>query len=492
MPGSNLDYGTVRKTAKMIGSLYWLRKKSPTLKQRMTALVYNGQLILYRNGKNPQVPELIVPLFGAEIFEAIDQSLRFCIHSHEFEALDEDERREWIEELSKHTDEDYDILDGVDEDDLGHETDLFYEENLGEDGDDGESSIYEEVGDASSSATSNKLIYDVPKKIDNSPTPPPPLPTRMFNRMDPMPMEDDFPPPPPDFKPLPPPPPPDHELKLTTTKSIPPPPPLPKITTAVSKPIKMIPPPPPPNCSKIQIFTKGSFKITNNIVPGGGGSGVKLSRTHSAKESLSQLSNKLSPASLLSGHKKESNQQNGGGRSQDPPAAPNKKPVVFDEELKLKLLDKKSSSVDIDEVLKKEKTMTTARRKSDEIEDELDAILRRRRNQISTPNLQRKQLHSEDEIDADDNDMIMSNSQSQNSLTSSLKKSASMRITVSSSALSNFATLPRKPKPPMGISNRMKPKLPDKKPSLFMRSDSLRIQPSWSARISSGKMRVLL
>ena len=47
----NLEYAVVRKSAKMIGSLFLLNRQCPTVKQRTTAVIHNAKLMLYNNGK---------------------------------------------------------------------------------------------------------------------------------------------------------------------------------------------------------------------------------------------------------------------------------------------------------------------------------------------------------------------------------------------------------------------------------------------------------
>ena len=90
----------------MIGSLFLLDRQFPNVKQRTTALIHDRKLILYHNGKNPQVPLVIIDLLEATVIEGIEAtSARFCIieeqtHTkHEFEALDVQERSEWVIEL---------------------------------------------------------------------------------------------------------------------------------------------------------------------------------------------------------------------------------------------------------------------------------------------------------------------------------------------------------------------------------------------------------
>ena len=100
----------VRKSAKMIGSLFLLNRQCPTVKQRTTAVIHESRLILYNNGKNPKIPLLIIDLNEATVIGGIEAAnCRFCIidgatqAKHEFEALDEDEKSEWINELEKGT-----------------------------------------------------------------------------------------------------------------------------------------------------------------------------------------------------------------------------------------------------------------------------------------------------------------------------------------------------------------------------------------------------
>merc|ERR1712223_180620 len=76
----NLEYAVVRKSAKMIGSLFLLNRQCPTVKQRTTAVIHNAKLMLYNNGKNPKVPRLIIDLAEeAEIIGGIEANCRFCI-----------------------------------------------------------------------------------------------------------------------------------------------------------------------------------------------------------------------------------------------------------------------------------------------------------------------------------------------------------------------------------------------------------------------------
>ena len=108
----------------MIGSLFLLDRQFPNVKQRTTAVIHTGKLILYHNGKNPQVPLLIIDLLEVKVIEGIElTNARFCLieernHTkHEFEALDVQERAEWVNELNKRANggssgnSDYDALD---------------------------------------------------------------------------------------------------------------------------------------------------------------------------------------------------------------------------------------------------------------------------------------------------------------------------------------------------------------------------------------------
>ena len=61
---------------------------------------------MYHNGRNPKTPLLLVDLEASVIIEGIEANCRFCIidgsqTKHEFEALDEEERAEWVTELLK-------------------------------------------------------------------------------------------------------------------------------------------------------------------------------------------------------------------------------------------------------------------------------------------------------------------------------------------------------------------------------------------------------
>ena len=113
----------------MIGSLFLLDRQFPNVKQRTTAVIHTGKLILYHNGKNPQVPLLIIDLLEVKVIEGIElTNARFCLieernHTkHEFEALDVQERAEWVNELNKRANggssgnSDYDALDDAIED----------------------------------------------------------------------------------------------------------------------------------------------------------------------------------------------------------------------------------------------------------------------------------------------------------------------------------------------------------------------------------------
>ena len=97
----------VRKSAKMIGSLFHLNRSCPTLKQRTTGVIFGNKLILYHNGRNPKTPLLLLDLEAASVIEGIEANCRFCVidegsqTKHEFEALDEEERAEWVTELLK-------------------------------------------------------------------------------------------------------------------------------------------------------------------------------------------------------------------------------------------------------------------------------------------------------------------------------------------------------------------------------------------------------
>ena len=101
-----LEYAVVRKSAKMIGSLFLLNRSCPTMKQRTTGVIFGGKLILYHNGRNPKTHLLLLDLEASMIIEGIEANCRFCIidgsqTKHEFEALDEEERAEWVTELLK-------------------------------------------------------------------------------------------------------------------------------------------------------------------------------------------------------------------------------------------------------------------------------------------------------------------------------------------------------------------------------------------------------
>ena len=101
-----LEYAVVRKSAKMIGSLFLLNRSCPTMKQRTTGVIFGGKLILYHNGRKPKTPLLLLDLEASMIIEGIEANCRFCIidgsqTKHEFEALDEEERAEWVTELLK-------------------------------------------------------------------------------------------------------------------------------------------------------------------------------------------------------------------------------------------------------------------------------------------------------------------------------------------------------------------------------------------------------
>ena len=90
----------------MIGSLFLLNRQCPTVKLRTTAVIYERKLILYNNGKNPKVPRQIIDLSEAVIIGGIEANCRFYIVDsaqvkHEFEALDEDERGEWVNEMER-------------------------------------------------------------------------------------------------------------------------------------------------------------------------------------------------------------------------------------------------------------------------------------------------------------------------------------------------------------------------------------------------------
>lgn len=110
----------------MIGSLYLLDRHCPNKKQRTTAVIFSQKLILYQNGKNPQVPLLIIDFdHSASVIEGIDANSRFCVakgrEKYEFEALDDEERSEWVNELKKlysdhssNSKYDYDLLEDDD------------------------------------------------------------------------------------------------------------------------------------------------------------------------------------------------------------------------------------------------------------------------------------------------------------------------------------------------------------------------------------------
>ena len=126
----------------MIGSLFLLDRQFPNVKQRTTAVIHTGKLILYHNGKNPQVPLLIIDLLEVKVIEGIElTNARFCLieernHTkHEFEALDVQERAEWVNELNKRSNgessgnSDYDALDAIE--DFQHQVILLEIKGLG-------------------------------------------------------------------------------------------------------------------------------------------------------------------------------------------------------------------------------------------------------------------------------------------------------------------------------------------------------------------------
>jgi hypothetical protein len=403
----------------MIGSLFLLDRQLPNVKQRTTAVIYDSKLILYNNGKNPQVPLLMLNLAEATINEGIEKSERFCIclnHTvYEFEALDLDERSEWVYELTKrskdgchlfdHDDasDEYDILD--DDEDKGYD----------EDG----SSIYEEVGEAS-------RIYDIPKRMEEdnprSLSPPPPLPLRVLkvetNN------EEDFPPPPAfEDSPIP--------------HVVPPPPPMPK-------PTKMIPPPPPPNSNKIQIFTKSSFKAVSSITN-------KKQQPPQPPTSRSKKTSASSTTSCSSSGKPSEKFVLRNRKNYSSSSSSSEPVIIFEDELKQKLLQNiaKKSFLDIDETTFR--NQHRAKKDQPDMEEELKAILDKRRQQLLSTN-----------------SLSPSNS--------NFRKTASFRLPPPDK---KFDSLPPKP------STLKKPKLPEKKP-LFVRSDSLKIH-SWNHRLSTGK-----
>ena len=107
---ADLEYAVVRKSAKMIGSLFLLNRSCPTMKQRTTGVIFDRKLILYHNGRNPKTPILLLDLEASMIIEGIEANCRFCIidgsqTKHEFEALDDEERAEWVTELLKQQDD---------------------------------------------------------------------------------------------------------------------------------------------------------------------------------------------------------------------------------------------------------------------------------------------------------------------------------------------------------------------------------------------------
>ena len=76
------------------------------MKQRTTGVIFGNKLILYHNGRNPKTPLLLLDLEAASVIEGIEANCKFCVidvhqTKHEFEALDEEERAEWVTELLK-------------------------------------------------------------------------------------------------------------------------------------------------------------------------------------------------------------------------------------------------------------------------------------------------------------------------------------------------------------------------------------------------------
>lgn len=523
-----LEYALVRKSAQMIGSLYLLNRQCPTVKQRTTAVIHNARLMLYNNGKNPKVPRLIIDLTEAfAIIGGIEANCRFCIvdgsqTKHEFEALDEDERAEWVTELEKCRDFS-DSGNGIEVEDLEME-------DIG----DYESSIYEEVGPI--------LIYDVPKNSlnsstaprpssasdppasmstseapPNSLTPPPPLPMRTLRIEHDSNTDADFPPPP-AFEdtlmqhrhhggpPLAPPAPPaqqhtcsskilvDPNAKKNTASMItnnfhtalseyqappPVPPPLPKpnLVNSFTLPknqgsVKMIPPPPPPNSNKIQIFTKSPLKA-------------------------------LKAAAAASGHKSHSSSTT----SDKPPKSPHqsskkRESFNFDEELKQKINSKKNS-VDFDESIIfssrhnlggcRDRGQTSASTASiatatSSNEGELEAILKKRRERLfSSPELinlgRNSSFRPQNEAEKSTAASTASSVSTSSTTASLLRKTSSFRFGGGSlSEAGKFNTLPHRFNT-TAASN--KPRVPDKKPTVFVREHSLKLQQSWS-RISAG------
>lgn len=415
-----LEYAVVRKSAKMIGSLFLLNRQCPTVKQRMTAVIFDAKLILYNNGKNPKVPKLILDLTDSTIIGGIEANCRFILVDnstqikHEFEALDEDERAEWVTELGK-SQEQVTESSGIDT----------YSDTYGGD----ESSIYEEVGsmliyDVPKTAKSSSSAFDASETNHDSLTPPPPLPLRSKFEVNKESDEADFPPPP-AFE--------DTSMggssKVVLVVPPPPPPPKPLAPPAPPTSLKMIPPPPPPNSNKIQIFTKSPLKA------------FKVSKASSTQSS----SNSNEPVK--------------------------KKVETFDEELKQKLIAKKSNIFDESLVLKN--------RKMDEgrVEAELEAILKRRREKLLSAGgssetsflMSRKSsFHLKDDDDQRSSFRSLDHRQSNNS--------------------TKFNTLPHRFKPPAMLvsssaASSSKPRVPEKKP-VFVREHSLKLQ-SWS-RMSAG------
>ena len=207
----------------------------------------------------------------------------------------------------------------------------------------------------------------------------------------------------------------------------------------------MIPPPPPPNSNKIQIFTKSLNAITKPT----------KNKLKSSFRSVSPpiINKSLRPGKSFDLHINSSKKEATPGmqllknKSMD---------LVFDEELKQKLETKKKLSnaihSSIDESALLNRNNNTGGANCLEVETELEAILKKRREKTSsTPPITRKTtplFHEEFP-----------------------RKSASFRVNLGET---KFSTLP---------SKRTKPKIPDKKPS-FARGDSFKIQ-SWN-RISSG------
>ena len=456
--GDSLEYALVRKTAKMIGSLYLLNRQCPTVKQRTTAVLHENKLILYNNGKNPKSPRLIIDLNeSTNIIGGIEANCRFILidsnqSKHEFEALDEDERDEWVSELEKcreFSDNGIELEDQNIEDSFNDMEDY---------------SIYEEVGPM--------LIYDVPKCLETTPvnggseannhnslTPPPPLPLRtMTSRSyDPTADDADFPPPP-AFE----------DAGLSTVIFVPPPPPPPKPVPPPQPPVmKMIPPPPPPNSNKIQIFSKSPLKAFKAATSG--------RSSNSASNSSLDKTDKTSP-------KKKEN-------------------FGFDEELRQKINAKKTSCPSFDENM----LMHHHNRPSKIFggqsppEAELEAILKKRREKLQCQNpdsnrgppsrIERKSSfhHLQNfSVKSQDDEKLM-------------RKTSSFRVKLGSGLSepggSKFNTLPHRfnsaktaskttASTSMASMASNKPRVPDKKPAVFAREHSLKLQ-TWN-RISAG------